>query len=1615
MSNDLIYGSGGGGKGGGGGRVASEAPNTLKSVQKAEIIDVISEGEIYGLVNGTSSIFIDDVPLTEYSGYSYELRNGTQDQSAVSTSTRGTLNPVSRSTSVIDYGPDNAAIFSIENSAVKTVVVQISVSGLTYQDMTSGDLNGNYVSFKISSKPIGGGYTDAFDTEIRGKCTSLYQQDYAVSLSGYSDSQYPITIKIERTKPDPEKSNENDSMYCGLYTEIQPTIFRYPNTALVNLILDSDNFNSIPTRGYEIKGLKIKVPTNYNPDTREYSGEWDGTFKTAWSNNPAWIFYDLATDTRYGIGEYLSADQVDKWQLYTIAKYCDELVPSGFKNQDGSTQLEPRFTCNMYIQSQQEAYKALSDISSIFRSMQYWAAGQLMLSADMPKDPVAQFSPANVIDGVFNYSGSSAKTRHTAVKVTWNDPKDNYKQKIEYIEANGFSEGYNPIDRYGVIQTDIVAIGCTSRGQANRAGRWILYSELLETETITFKTGIDSAKLAPGSVIQTTDPFRGGERLGGRITGTTENGILLDGSITNGQNYYISLVNPEPSLTINASINNNILTVYSSGSGTTGTLSINTKIEGDGVLPNTFITGFGSGSGGIGTYYINNMQSIGQQLLSAKLSSPYIETRKGYVNNNEFILDVFTQPFSFTPTTNMVWVISKPAQEPEYWRVISITEEDATTATIIGLEYNPDKFAAIEQGLILEERPVSQIDHNRPTTPINLSVSEHLYYAAPTVYGTAVSISWTSNQFKFVFKYCKIVNGAPDNNWTIIESFTPNVEIKPIEPGLYRIELEAVNVLGRKSIPLASDVNILGVMAPPMNVVGFKAEKSVGIELSWVSNQDSMWDYPDIDLDGYEIREMYSTELSGYFRPSDKDQFPLWTPNTTYYINDVVKRVVNGNGTVYYRCIENHTSTSTFDTNLKWCYCVYDIRWKTYDELKNYTGNPDLTFEGYIDLLNSVWDSYANSKAESGLIYESSYNDLSATIGYNLYMIKALDKSGNYSEIPTLTGVKIGRPSEPVNIRYSIAGENLEIYWDQPTTDLTIKNYVLKYLDNNGEQVEFFTETTYVSRRLWFSNFTEYLEITAYDISGNASDPVNFEITIQELPAPTTLTYSFIGENYELKWQPPAIQNKLTPALKEYEIRTNSSPGSQDGLITTINATTYSSKVNWGGPKTFYVYSKDTVGNYGGAATITIDSPIPSKPTNIVVTVVDNNVLFQWDAPTSGIGLPIVEYLLRRGNLWETSELVGTKSGEFTTVFETLSGDYTYWIAAVNSAGTIGTPDKVTATVNQPPDYVLVDNYHSLFDDPYGDIVNNPGSSISSTNAHKSLRGNLLIPVDLQKNWTEHFTSYGKQSFQDFINSGYNSFIEPGPASGTYEEIIDYGTLIAASTVSVTLTNTAVAGTPLINYEIHAGNGEPNNITWTTFATGSRAYFTNFRYLFIRLTVTNGIIELQDFNVKLDVKKKTKSGTLTHTVPEVTIVGNINGTTLTVNNKLTGGELRIDQTITGPGIPGNTKIVSYGSGSGGIGTYTLNNSVTTSEITMTALDSDGAIVYMTDTGLSTGNKLFTDVQSIILTPSMINGKVPVAIYNFLDSATPTYFKILLFDSNTGERVGGTCSYTVTGV
>ena len=541
-------GGGGGGKGGGGAQhTPTEAPDNLFSKQFARVVDLISEGEIEGLVDGYKSIYLDGTPVQSadgtmnFSGITFDSRNGTQSQSYMPGF--GTVEAEFPVSSEVKYGvPVPRSISS--NPNINAVRVTIGIPSLTYQNPTTGDLSGTSVDISIELDTDGGGYVTVVTDNISGKTTSLYQRNYRIELTGIG----PWTLRVNRLTADSTQANIRNETWWSSYTELSDSKLRYPNSAVFASSIDSSQFKSVPVRGYDIKGVKVQIPppSVYDPINRTYTGAvWEGDFVTAWTDNPAWCFYDIITNDRYGVGAFISADQVDIWALYTIAQYCDQLVNDGF----GGT--EPRFTCNLYIQTREEAYKVINAMASIFRGLVYWAGGSIIPVQDAPSSPVALFTPANVIDGTFSYEGTSIRARHTVVLVSWNDPSDQYRQKIEYVED---PEG---IERFGVVQSEIVAFGCTSRGQAHRIGKWLLYSERLESEVISFKSGLESLAVNPGDIIKTSDPIRAGERRGGRVTTATTTSIGIDSAIdiVAGTAYVLWCVLPDGTVETRSVIN----------------------------------------------------------------------------------------------------------------------------------------------------------------------------------------------------------------------------------------------------------------------------------------------------------------------------------------------------------------------------------------------------------------------------------------------------------------------------------------------------------------------------------------------------------------------------------------------------------------------------------------------------------------------------------------------------------------------------------------------------------------------------------------------------------------------------------------------------------------------------------------------------------------------------------------------------------------------------------------------------------------------------------------------------------------------------------------------------
>jgi predicted phage tail protein len=944
----LLRGSGGG-KGGGGGRTPIETPDNLQSKQSARVIDVVSEGEIEGLIDGLKSVYLDDTPLQNadgsmnFDGVTLQARTGTQSQSHVP-GFSAVEAEIAVGTEVKFAAPVTR---SISNTNATAVRVTVSVPQLTQQNTSNGDLTGTSVEIAIDVQQGGAGFvalplrsdyssanmaissagavsslasiayqitvtwspvqefvqfeqsctyqlqyrvvgapawsaweehtfSGAYQTSktfdvglpnavhefrvvktagtrtieqysessgttyitqtgiayggtvaitgatayqpfytdvISGKTTSRYQRAYRIALPGTG----PWDIRVRRLTADSTSVALQNKTFWDSYTEIIDAKLTYPNTALVALSINAEQFRAIPRRAYEMKGLRVRVPSNYNPVTREYAGVWNGTFSIAWTNNPAWCFYDLLTADRYGLGEFIDAAQVDKWALYQIGQYCDEFVDNGYGG------IEPRFACNLYLQSREDAYKVINAFASIFRGMVYWAGGAIAAVQDAPRDPVALFTPANTVgDGNglhFNYAGSSAKQRHTVALVSWNDPQDRYRQKIEYVEDP------DGIARYGVVQTEIVALGCTSRGQAHRLGRWLLYTERMETQTITFRTGLEGLPIAPGDVFTVSDPVRAGVRMGGRLLTATASTVTLDAQvvIAAGKTYTLWVVLPDGTVESRSVTN---------APATTAALTLDTAL-------------------------------------------------------------------SAVPQAMAVWVLAASDLVPETWRAVSISEVDGIYAEITALAYRADKYAAVEQGLVLEPLQTSSLSTTQ-AAPTDLNITEALYLVTPAVVGAKITVSWAGAASYYELRYRRDAD-----NWISITTEASSVDIAPIEAGQYQFSLIAINAIGSRSQALTATKEVLGKVAPPADVAGFTIIKSSGVALaSWAR-------HPDLDVqvggrivirhtpatasagwnDGYVVEEFSGSAINGllplmtgtYFAKA-VDSSGNWSQNAVYFV-----------------------------------------------------------------------------------------------------------------------------------------------------------------------------------------------------------------------------------------------------------------------------------------------------------------------------------------------------------------------------------------------------------------------------------------------------------------------------------------------------------------------------------------------------------------------------------------------------------------------------------------------------------------------------------------------------------------------------------------------------------
>ncbi|TPT48827.1 host specificity protein J [Acinetobacter baumannii] len=482
------------------------SPDSAQSKTFIKVLYGLAEGEIEGLANGLQSIYLEETPLQNADGslnfenVKVDFRNGTNDQEYI----EGFPAVESETAIDVELKSETPWVRAFSNLDLDAVRLRLKWGPLRTQNATNGDVSGVTIEYAIDLQIDGGVWTEVLKTKISDKTSANYERAHRIDLPR-ADSGW--LVRVRRLTPNTTSEYISDKMYIAAVTEVIDAKLRYPNTALLGLQYDAETFGNVAKVAMDTKGRLLKVPTNYNPATRQYIGIWDGTFKEAYTNNPAWIYYDICTVDRYALGDRLTPLMIDKWSLYRLAQYCDQMVPDGLGGQ------EPRFTCNVYLQSAEGAFEILTKLAGVFRAISFWDGNSIICDADMPQDTYFTYTRANVLDGAFEYSGTRARDRHNVVKVAWDNPANHYKTEYEFVrDEKAIAEA----GQVRILELD--AWGCTSRGQAQRAGQWALKTEQKETRSVSFKVGLDGHIPLPGKVIEVADPLFAGRANGGRVS-----------------------------------------------------------------------------------------------------------------------------------------------------------------------------------------------------------------------------------------------------------------------------------------------------------------------------------------------------------------------------------------------------------------------------------------------------------------------------------------------------------------------------------------------------------------------------------------------------------------------------------------------------------------------------------------------------------------------------------------------------------------------------------------------------------------------------------------------------------------------------------------------------------------------------------------------------------------------------------------------------------------------------------------------------------------------------------------------------------------------------------------
>ncbi len=1330
--------------------------------------------------------------------------------------------------------------------------------------------------------------------------------------------------------------------------------YTYPNSAVVGLTLDAEQFNNIPTRAYRVRGMKVKIPAaytangvTYTPTVDQNNGRiiypsgyiFNGTMGAAqWTTDPAFCLLDLLTSSRYGCGDHISESQLDKYSFYSISRYCSELVTFKTRLSDGSisTNTEPRFSLNCNIQKREDVFKVINNLCSVFRGMPYYSAGALTLTQDKKGvDSSHLFTLANVTEEGFTYSGTAQKTRTTVAIVKYYDLELRDAVYEEVVDEENLA-------KHGLISKTINAFGCTSRYQARRIGKWLLYVANNETQTCVFTTSLEAGTLCrPGQIIDIADPVKAGVRRGGRIKEVpAANKIKVDNTD----------LTDLPGVGSNVSYTRKLFVVMKDGSVCEGNVDVSAAgITSDGVI--TTDTNF----------RIKVNDGDGRQ--------------PGQPDYEETFQDQ-------TPSVNSLWILetigtSAQTIQTSKWKVIGVEEKSDFQYTVTALSHNESKYDHIEKEEPLDYRDSSNLNE-LPAAPTRWSTRQIHTFNPTTSNDPDDIVSTVSTQFPIqqLYRYrdevrvkviaaWKPVLGVNEylfkwrvdsGGWNTVRQQNPDYEIldvavdSTVGSAIFDFEVYSVNAAGRPSVsPLTSSFTCTGKTAKPSDVATFTLDfdPHVGFQLKWQKIVPTAPEFADLDIRGYELREGTSWATAALIGEFNTTSHIVGSISAGASVNYLIKAVdTDGNYSVNAKSVTGAIVDPAAPGGGSYSYenDILQLSWTA----------PTVA-SGDFSYAIDEYEIYQGSISSSNLKGTTKALDFTIPVTWDsnqVFKIRAKDIAGNYGNVLDIT-VLFAKASAP-NIEWSYEANNLRLEWNAVDGDTKTREYEIRQSTISETSVAnanlkgTVKANTFVLEVDWFAPVRFW--VRAIDVNGNKGEigrtgiaNSNYpDVSFSLPPTPTVTHNAFDGknENVVLSWDSITKPSDGLP-ISEYKIYRTASSVTNEAIATTTSnfvgksdATFYSEKVTLDtGSQKYWVSAVDVKGNEGTADDENVTIQQIPQPANLTQEVVDNNVLLRWEEPSLTGCLPVSFYNLYRTNT-QPSNLIGSKQGKFTTVFEQAGGTYEYFLSAVDSSGREGLFASKEADVNEPPDYVLnADLKSALIDGTItatysqsNDTNTGAGLIVTVTKLEHGLSVNQQIEVNftsgtanssaddgkkyvIKSTTTNEFTfevagsrqttgniSYSSPSTlsnayvidgvayfcldtsttyeNHFAGSGFDSngantaYALPSENTGSYEEVFDYGGVLATSSVAIKMS---------IDSDATVGQGftitpriyvSANGTSWTDKGAGNGTVLANdFRYVKTRFDLAgvnnDDLIKVTEISTKLSIKQKTDQGSVT--------------------------------------------------------------------------------------------------------------------------------------------------------